>query len=81
MQGKAFREMRAKLMNCAVDYTDDMMVTVTDKVNQKPTEDTQMMVRLKQEGSSPQECIGRSQKSIRWGGNKVRLVPSWKTDR
>ena len=51
MQGKAFREMRAKLLNCAVGYTDDMMVTATDKINQKPTEDVQAMVSFKQEGS------------------------------
>ena len=81
IQGNAFREMRAKLINRAVDYTDDMMVTVTDNINQKPKEDIQETVSFKQGGSSPQECVGRSQKSVRWGENEVRLVPSQKTDR
>ena len=58
-QGKAFREIKAKLMKCAVNYTDDMMVTVTDSINQKPTENLQAMVSFKQEGSSPQECVER----------------------
>ena len=51
MQGKAFREMRAKLMNCAVHYTDNMMVTVTDSICQKPTEDAQETLNLKWEKS------------------------------
>ena len=50
--------MRAKLMNCAVDYTDDMMARVMDRVNQKSTEVIQTTVSFKQEGSSPQECVG-----------------------
>ena len=33
MLGKAFSKMRAKLMNCAIDYTDDMMVTLMDMVS------------------------------------------------
>ena len=60
MQGRAFREMRAKWMNCAVNYTDDVMVTVTDKINQNPTEDIQAMMSFKQEGSSLQEFVGKS---------------------
>ena len=81
MQGKAFREMRAKLMNCAVDYTDDMMATVMDRVSKKSLEVIQAMVSFKQEGSSPQECVERRQNSVRWGENNVRLVPSQMTDR
>ena len=81
MQGKAFRKMRAKLMNYAVDYTDDMMVTVMDMVSQKPTEVMQATVSFLQEGSSPQECVGRSRNSGRCGENKVRLEPSQTADR
>ena len=62
MQEKAFREMRAKLMDCAVDYTDDMMVKVTDSRYQKPTGYVQERVSFKQEGSSWKECVGRSER-------------------
>ena len=61
MQGKAFREMRVKLMKCAVDYLDNMMVAMTDSINQKPTEDVPEMVSFKQNGSSPQECWKKSE--------------------
>ena len=71
MQGKAFREMRVELMNCAVDYTDNMMVTVTNSTHQKPREDAQEMVCFKQGRRSVQECVGRGQKSVRWGENEV----------
>ena len=73
--------MRAKLMNYDVDYTDDMMATVMDRINQKSTEVKQAMVSFKQEGSSPQDCVGRRQNSVTWGENNVRLVPSQMTDR
>ena len=68
-------------MNCVVEYTDNIMVTVTESINQKPTEDVQEMASFKQEGSSQQECIGRSQKSVRLVENKVRLLLSQRSDR
>ena len=53
-------------MKCAVDYTDDMMVTFMNMVSQKPTEVMQATVGFKQEGSSPQECVGRGHNAGRW---------------
>ena len=71
MQGKASRKMQAKLMNCAVNYTYDMMATVMNRVNQKSTEVIQVMMSFKKEGSSLQKCVGRRQNSVRWGENNV----------
>ena len=62
MQGKVLREIRAHLMNCTVDYTVDMMGKVSDSRHQKPTGYIQETVSFKWEGSSLQECVGRSQK-------------------
>ena len=64
MQGKAFREMRAELMNCDFDYTDDMMDYVIDSGFQRLKGNVTETASFKQEGSSLQECVGRSQKSV-----------------
>ena len=73
MQGK-FRE-----MCCWLHKQYD--VKVTDSSYQKPTGNVQEMMSFEQEGSSPLEWVGRSQKSVRWKENEIRLVPSPMTDK
>ena len=69
MQGQAFREMWATLINCPVNYSED-----ENKGEQ--TKFLTNLTRVKKMKSLLQKCVARDINMVRWSMNKIKLMGS-----
>jgi hypothetical protein len=66
LQGMAFRKMRAKLMNCPVNYEENGKPTEKPDIHLLPKPGTGMKTANKRlMSTSPQECVGHKRTRLR----------------
>ena len=75
IQGQAFNGMRAALMNHKIDNSKNNCDNSRLMEGKSPTSMKGDIT------SSPQECAGRGNKTVRWGQKEFRLMLSQERDR